>query len=407
VPENIRQFIRSIGPGLIIAAVVLGPGSITAISATGSVLGNDVLWIVLLSGIFMLTYTMLAAKFGSINRHSLMTIVTERYGRWLAVLLGACAFIVCAGFQCGNNLGVGMAMNAIFGGPIWLWAIVFTVLAISFLFYFKSLYQALEKLMMGLVILMIVAFVSNLVVASPAPGPILAGFLPSVIESRYLPNIAAIVATSFSVIAAMFQVYLAQEKKWGPEQIKEGLRDSTVGIAALTLISLVVMITSAAVLATRGIQVESAADMAAQLEPLLGRSAMWLFCMGLWGASFSSFLGNAVLGGTILSDSLNIGGKVSGRATKYIAVVIMLIGMTVAVLSSRFSPVNVIIIAQAFTVITVPLAAFMIFWLSSKRELMGNQVPKWWVKLIALAGFAAVCLLSYNTVIQLARRLFG
>jgi Mn2+/Fe2+ NRAMP family transporter len=228
-----------------------------------------------------------------------------------------------------------------------------------------------------------------------------------VIESRYLPNIAAIVATSFSVIAAMFQVYLAQEKKWGSEQIKEGMRDSTVGIAALTLISLVVMITSAAVLGSRGIQVNSAADMAAQLEPLLGRSAMWLFCMGLWGASFSSFLGNAVLGGTILSDSLNIGGKVSSRATKYIAVVIMLIGTSVAALSSRFSPVNVIIIAQAFTVITVPLAAFMIFWLSSKRELMGDQVPKWWVKLIALTGFAAVCLLSYNTVIQLARRLFG
>jgi len=398
VIETVRKIARALGPGLIVAAIVLGPGSITSISATGSLLGNNLLWIVLLSGIFMLTYTILSAKFGTANRSTFLTVVAERYGRWLAVLIGVCAFLCCAGFQWGNNLGVGMAMNALLGGPTWLWAVVFTVLSISFLFYFRSLYEAIEKLMMALVILMIVAFVSNLVVAGPDPVDVAAGFIPERIDTELIPLVAAIVATSFSVFGAIFQSYLVQEKNWGREQAGQGIRDSVVGIAALTLISAVVMITSATVLHSRGIQVRSAADMATQLEPLLGRAAKWLFCLGLWGASFSSFLGNAVLGGTLLSDGLGTGGKIGGRPAKYIASVIMLIGMTVAVASRRFSPVNSIIVAQAVTVIAVPLACFMIFWLSNRRDLMGEDRPSWWVNLLAVGGLVSVCLLSVNTL---------
>ncbi|HUU28330.1 MAG TPA: Nramp family divalent metal transporter [archaeon] len=397
-----KGILGKIGPGLIVAAVVLGPGSISAISANGSVMGTRLLWWVLASGVFMMTYTMLAAKFGVLSKKSFLTVVAQRYGRWLSVIIGVCAFIVCAGFQCGNNLGVGMAMNALVGGPIWLWACIFTLLAISFMYFFRSLYAALEKLMMALVILMLIAFVSNLAVAGPDPVQIAKGLIPFMFGKEYFLQVSAIAATSFSVIAALFQSYLVQEKNWGPGQLGEGLRDSAVGIATLTLISMVVMITSATVLATRGIAVKNAADMAVQLEPLLGRAAMWLFCLGLWGASFSSFLGNAIVGGTLLSDGLGIGGRISSKWTKILATIVMLIGMTVAVLSHRFSPVNVIIVAQATTVITVPLACFMIYWLANRKELVGESVPRWWVNLLALIGFVVVCLLAVYTVLRLS-----
>jgi len=405
VQTRLKNIVNNLGPGLIVAAVVLGPGSISVISANGSVMGTRLLWLVALSGAFMMTYTMLAAKFGAFSEKTFLTTLAGRYGRWLSVVIGICAFIVCSGFQSGNNIGVGMALNAILGGPIWLWACVFTLLAIVFMFAFRSLYQALEKLMMALVVLMILAFVSNLVLAGPDPVQVAKGFIPALFPSKYLTQVAAIVATSFSVIGAMFQCYLVQEKNWGPSQVGRSLRDSAVGILALTLISMVVMITSATVLATRGITVNNAGDMAVQLEPLLGRSAKWLFCLGLWGASFSSFLGNAVLGGTLLSDGLGLGGRVGSRPAKVIATVIMLIGTTVAVLSSRFSPVNVIIVAQAVTVIAVPLACFTLFWIYNKKEVMGETTPRWWVNLLAVLGLITVCVLAVITVLKLSGKL--
>jgi len=287
VLNQVKYLAKRIGPGFIIAAVVLGPGSISSISANGSVMGTRMLWLVALCGVFMMTYTILAAKFGAMSQKSFLSHLAERYGRWLSVIIGICAFTVCAGFQGGNNIGVGMAMNAIIGGPIGLWAAFFTVLAVFFLFYFQSLYKALERLMMVLVSVMIFAFVGNLVVAGPDPVAVARGFIPSWSTEGNLFQVAAIVSTSFSVFAALFQAYLVQEKNWGPEEVRTGIHDSIIGISALTFISLVVMITAATVLATRGIAVKNAADMAVQLEPLLGKSAMWLFCIGLWGASFS------------------------------------------------------------------------------------------------------------------------
>ncbi len=405
--EKIKNIFRSLGPGLIVAAVVLGPGSITSMSAIGSILRTKILWIALVSGTFMMTYTILGARFGAVNKKSFLTIVSERYGRWLAVIIGVFAFLVCAGFQVGNNLGVGMAMNAVFGGPVWVWALAFTLIAISFMFLFSSLYQAIEKLMMTLVGIMIIAFCTNLLVARPDWGEVVLGFIPSAIEPDSIPLVAAVVATTFSVAAALFQIYLVQEKKWGPAELGKVLRDSAVGIVALTLIGLVLMITASTVLGSRGITVRSAADMAVQLEPLLGRGAMYLFCLGLWGASFSSFLGNAVLGGTILSDALKLGGKVASPWSKRFAALILLTGTAAAAASSRFSPVNSIIIAQAATVIMVPLISFMILWLSNKKDLMGDARPALWVNIIGALGVLAVCLLAVNTVINLYGRIAG
>ncbi|MBW7995873.1 MAG: divalent metal cation transporter [Candidatus Glassbacteria bacterium] len=405
--DTLKKIGRSLGPGLIVAAIVLGPGSITSMSAIGSILRTKVLWILVVSGVFMLTYTALAARFGTMNEKTFLTVVKERYGKWLSVTIGILAFLGSAGFQVGNNLGVGMAMNAVFGGPVWVWAALFTLIAISFLFFFSSLYQAVEKLMIALVVIMTVAFVSNLAVARPDLGSVVRGFVPGAIDMQYIPLIAAVVATTFSVGAALFQCYLVQEKNWGPAQLREGIRDSAIGITALILIGLVVMITASTVLGSRGIEVRSAADMAAQLEPLLGRAAMYLFCLGLWGASFSSFLGNAILAGTILSDGLGLGGRISSPWTKRFAIMVLLIGTAMAAASSKFSPINSIIIAQAVTVIMVPLAAFMILWLANKREIMGGTRPAWWVNVLGILGLIAVCLLAVNTAWNLIGRMMG
>ena len=88
--EKIKQTIAKIGPGLIIAALVLGPGSISSISANGSVMGNRMIWLIVLCGAFMMTYTILSAKFGAVNKKSFLTHLAERYGRWLSVIIGIC-----------------------------------------------------------------------------------------------------------------------------------------------------------------------------------------------------------------------------------------------------------------------------------------------------------------------------
>ena len=93
--------------------------------------------------------------------------------------------------------------------------------------------------------------------------------------------------------------------------------------------------------------------------------------------------------------------------SKRFAAIILLTGTAAAAASSKFSPVNSIIIAQAATVIMVPLISFMILWLSNKKELMGDNRPALWVNVLGALGVLAVCLLAVNTVINLYGRIAG
>ena len=109
-------------------------------------------------------------------------------------------------------------------------------------------------------------------------------------------------------------------------------------------------------------------------------------------------MGNAILGGTLLSDGLGVGDTIGSKPSRWIATVIMLVGMTVAVASEKFSPVGVIIAAQAATVIAVPVACAMILWMSNRGDIFGGRRPAWWVNIIAFAGLVTVTMMAFNTV---------
>src|SRR5690606_29429293 len=102
-----------VGPGLIIASVALGPGSVTTASSIGADYGYSLIWVVVLSAAAMMMYTTMGARFGATQEQSFLQVVSERYGRWLAVLIGVASFLMAASFQFGNNLGVSTALVAI------------------------------------------------------------------------------------------------------------------------------------------------------------------------------------------------------------------------------------------------------------------------------------------------------
>ena len=164
-----RRWYQRIGPGLITACVVIGPGSILTSSKVGAANGFQMLWVVVLAVVFMMVYTTLGAKLGVVAAESAGTLVTRRAGRWLAVLIGVGVFFISAAFQFGNNLGVLSAfkeyeeyLTKIPYFQLDYLLVLFNVLSISFLFVFRNLYRVVERLMMVLVGLMLVSFAINL-----------------------------------------------------------------------------------------------------------------------------------------------------------------------------------------------------------------------------------------------------
>ena len=106
---------RSIGPALIVACVVLGPGSILTSSKVGCQFGNSMIWLLLLAGLLMVGAVAAAARVGVGLDHSPCTELARRLGRPVAVLAGLCVFCVTACFQFSNNLGVLAAVEPLVG----------------------------------------------------------------------------------------------------------------------------------------------------------------------------------------------------------------------------------------------------------------------------------------------------
>jgi NRAMP (natural resistance-associated macrophage protein)-like metal ion transporter len=393
VKDKLIRAIKALGPGFIVASVVLGPGSVTTASQIGAVHGYALLWVIVISAIGMIMYTTMAARFGVSHEKSFLQTVADTYGRWAAILIGVSSFLVAASFQFGNNLGIATSMQTLTGISEYVWPPIFNGLAILLIFFAKNLYQVLEKLMMFMVMIMITAFIVNLFFIKPDLGQAVQGFVP-VIPDNSLNEVAAIVATTFVLHAALYQSYLVQNKGWTLKDMKSGMRDSIAGIIVLASISALIILNSAAALKPAGITISTAGDMAIQLEALFGSASKIIFSFGLWAAAYSSFTVNSIIAGGLLSDGLGLGRTMQEKWPKIFTVLALLVGMMVATFF-RGNIVYALVLAQASSLLAVPAVAIGLFVILNNKNVMGKYANTWKQNVVAIFGMILIFIMVY------------
>ncbi|MBB4034942.1 Mn2+/Fe2+ NRAMP family transporter [Dysgonomonas hofstadii] len=395
-----QQLLSSFGPGLITAALVLGPGTITVCSNVGATTGYSMLWVVVISCLFMICMTRVAAKMGCVSPLSLLTNVENNYGRVVSVLVGLSVCFSCSGFQTGNTVGVGISMMELFGGNIPIWTILFLAVTLVFIWTSNNFYSLLEKTMIFLILIMVVAFVGNMFFIEIDGGDLLKGLIPTAPSNKALW--IAVASTSFSVAGAAGQAYMVQGKNWKVEDLKKGLRDATVGILILSTLGIIIIITSAAILHPQGITIKNAVDMGLQLEPFLGSFGKWLFLIGLFATSLSSYVSNAALGGMFLCEALHLGKSINDRWVKVFASGILVFGTIIAIIFGS-NPIQLIVFAQSMTIFGAPIVAVVILLLSNNKKMMGqyrNSLP---LNIILGIATAWAIYISINQLIALIR----
>ena len=366
------RWLTRVGPAFVIAAVVLGPGSLTTSTKMGWFYGYRMLWLLVLLGVLMAGFVTLFMRFGIGSNKSFLQHCADTWGRWFAALCGFSMFYICTAFQFSNNIGVTTAMNSLItpvsklasketvGIAPWVWPVVFNALALLFLFGFRKVYAILEKAMTALVVVMLAAFLINLAYVRPDLAGVARGLVPSIPKGLDWGLTAGLVATTFSIVGAIFATYLVRARGWKQDDYGKGVADSISGIAMLALISMVVMVTAATVLHGRqGVKITNAADMAVPLYNLLGSASKVVFCIGFAAAAFSSFLVNAMIGGTLLSDGFGLNEDINSMPAKVSSAASLIIGMVVAILVTQLRTVefaDAIVLAQAGTLLAIPLA---------------------------------------------------
>lgn len=396
-----KNFLRLIGPGFITAALVLGPGSLAVASKIGANYEFRLLWIVPICILFMAAFTMVSTRIGLSSKFTLIQLIRKKYGNTVCIVIGVGLFVVAASFQAGNSIGAGMVFGEMFHSSSIPWVVFFSVAAIVLLF-FKSFFKILERIMIAMVILMLISFVITLIISKPNISLLLGQCdfsLPGGSEFLAL----ALVASSFSVAGAFYQSYLVQEKGWDVNKSKSHERESLSGILILGIITATVMLVAGSVLFPQGIQVNSATEMGKTLEPIFGSYASLIFMLGLFAASFSSLIGNATLGGVLLSDALNVGRKLESRNVRYVIMSVIFIGAIVAIIFGSL-PIELIVMAQGFTIIVGPLIGLMLYLIArdnAKKDQLELSFP---LQIVLILGLILLLVLAgantYNIFIK-------
>ena len=392
------RWLQVLGPGIITAALVFGPSKMTITSKLGASYGYDLLWAVVTAIFFMAVFTSMSSRIALATDQSFLSLIKARWGKPVAVLVGIGVFFVTASFQAGNSTGVGISLAETTGISAKVWILLANAVGITLLF-FKGFYKILEKIMILLIVIMLGSFIVTFFLAKPPAGNIVRVLVP-VLPEGSLGLVIALFASAFSIVGALYQSYMVQERRRISPGLQQKPSDSLPGILILGIMASIVLICAASVLHPAGVEVTKATDMSKTLAPLFGEYAAHLFLVGLFGASFSSLIGNASVGGTLLGDALGYKGQLSSNIVRILIALVMAIGAFVALRFDK-APLELIVLAQSVTILVVPFIGIAMFSISNDRNIMGRYVNKPITKVVAGIGLLLLLVLAVINIKEL------
>ena len=303
---RIQQLLRyRPGPGMLVTAAFIGPGTVTSCTLAGAQFGYALVWALAFATIATAILQNLSARVALVRGQGLGEAIMEALPspalKWAAAALLAAALVLGnAAYEAGNISGSALGVEAIIGGnfglPLPLLVGVFAIAVLA-----AGNPKWLEKLLIGLVIVMSLSFLVALGVTRPDIGALLAGMVPTLPDGSLLTAMALIGTTV--VPYNLFLHAASVRNRWtGPDGLEEASTESAISIGLGGLVSIAILATAAAALFGSNTAITDAVGMAKQIEPLYGELARQALGLGLLGAGLTSALTAPMATGYIVRE---------------------------------------------------------------------------------------------------------
>jgi len=282
------RFSKYFGPATLVTAAFIGPGTVTVCTLAGANFGYALLWALVFSIFATLILQEMAARLGFISQEGLGAAVRnhtpEGFIRILFFFIVVSAILIGnAAYEAGNISGAVLGLDLILGDQR-LWPLVIGGIAFAFLYIGK--YKILEKLLTALVIIMSMCFVITAILLKPSIASILSGLLPTS-ENDFL-TVMALIGTTVVPYNLFLHASAVSEKYDSNSSLRDIRIENAVSIILGGIISMAILIVAGTAMQGMTKEIQSAGDMAVQLEPLLGSWAKYMMAIGLFAAGVSS-----------------------------------------------------------------------------------------------------------------------
>ena len=361
------------GPGMMVSAAFIGPGTVTACTLAGANFGFALLWALVFATITTIILQSFAVRIALVTQlglaEAMLKTIASPILRVLAALLLISALVMGnAAYEAGNMSGAALGLEAINGGPLafGIAPVIITIalFAAAMLIFTKP--KWIENILIMLVMLMSAAFLLTFLLIRPDLGALFRGFVPSIPDGGLMTAIALIGTTI--VPYNLFLHAASVRERWHAEQLPEAQLDTTISIGIGGLVSMTILATAGASLFGSGKTIENAVDMAQQLAPLFGSMATITLGAGLFAAGLTSAITAPLATGYIMQEIFKSSN--SRRPFQIGALIVILSGTFASLLGYR--PVELIFVAQIANGLLLPIVAIFLLRLANDKQLLGQ-----------------------------------
>lgn len=374
----LKKLFKNLGPGPLIAAAFIGPGTVTLCTLAGVKFGMSLLWTLLIAVLASITLQSMAVKIGIIGKKSITEALKDEISNpvikyiiitliFMTILIGNTAY------EAGNISGAVMGLETLFGQikidfkdfSLNIHAIIIGLLAGALLWIGK--YRIIERCLIGLVIIMSIAFLFTAIATRPSLLSVLSGLLSFKAPAGSLLTIIGLVGTTIVPYNLFLHAELVKEKWNDKGDLKFALKDLIIALGLGGLISLSIVITASSINAA---DINTVGDLALGLESVFGTFSRQFLAIGLFAAGITSTITAPLAAAYVVCGCFGLSTNLQSNYFKFIWLSIILFGVFFSATGLKL--ITIIQFAQITNGVLLPIMVGLLLWMMNKSSLLGN-----------------------------------
>ena len=238
---TLAEKLKAIGPGAMVTASFIGPGTVTTATRAGAEFGYALLWTVIFSIIATIILQEMSARIGIITKGGLGEAILEEFKdrpflqKFSAYFVGGSIAFGCAAYISGDLTGTSLGIATLINVPIRIIVPVIGIIVLTLIL--KGNIKLLEKILTVLVAIMAIVFVTTMFVSKPNWGEVFSGAAPT-IPAKSIILIISMIGTTIVPYNFFIHTGTAAENWDSPDQLILSKWDTIVSIIRLVYLNL-------------------------------------------------------------------------------------------------------------------------------------------------------------------------
>lgn len=420
IPKNgsfWRNLLAFSGPGALVAVGYMDPGNwITSIGG-GAEYGYLLLSVILISSLIAMLLQYMAAKLGIVTQMDLAQATRKHTSKGLGFVLWIVTELAIMATDIAEVIGGAIALNLLFGLPLLVGVILTIFDVLLLLFLMKLGFRKIEAIVMTLILVIMLVFCYEVIIAQPNLPAVLQGFIPQkqVLNHGQLTMALGIVGATVMPHNLYLHSSISQSRKIdrnNTQEVATAVRfatwDSNIQLSAAFLVNCLLLILGSALFFGHSEEVGtfSALFDALQDSAIAGAVASpvlsVLFAVALLASGQNSTITGTLTGQVVMEGFIHM--KIPTWARRLITrglSVIPVLLCTIYFGGNEQALDDLLIYSQVFLSIALPVSMIPLVLFTSSKKIMGERFKNpLWVSTLGWICAIALTVLNVRLIIE-------